>query len=208
MITDEQIKNLKPGDPLIVHGKFDKIFKDGDIGIEVAFTGRYGEVGVIKDTQYVHPSCVSLPSAKPIEMCHTAKIPEQPKYDPCRRFKEGDIVKPKENVYLEPSAEEPLDIKARYIVESVLATGWLYVSAENERKTFKIWGGMLELVTPVEERRPYSVTYDGKFYHIRKYGEEVSITVYSEARHPHAKASAEDECKRLNDEWVKTLNLN
>lgn len=210
MITVEQLKNLKPGDPLIVHGKFKYIYNDGDIVIEVATTGGYGDgAEIIKDTKYVHPSCVSLPSVKPIEMCHTAKIPkEYPKYDSCRRFKEGDIVKPKENVYLEPFAEEPLDIRDRYVVESVLATGWLHVSAKNEQEPFEIWGGMLELVTPVEDLKPYSVTYDDKFYHIHKHGEAASIAVYSEARHPHAKAAAEAERDRLNAEWIKTSNLN
>lgn len=212
MITDEQIKNLKPGDPLIIHGTFDKIYEDGDIGIEVAVTGRYGEVGVIKDTQYFHPSCVSLPSVKPIEMRHTAKIPkESPKYDPCRKFRNRDKVRVKSEVngrpvYIGEDAWEPLDPSEIWTVVEEKETGW--VRLKNGCRYVDVWHGMLELVTPVEDLKPYSVTYDDKFYHIYKHGEAASIAVYSEARHPHAKASAEDECKRLTEEWLKTSNLN
>ena len=218
MITDEQIKNLKPGDPLIIHGKFEFIYDDGDMAIEVATTGGYGEVGVVKATQFVHPSCVSLPSVKSIEMCHTTKIPEEyPKYDPCRRFKEGDIVDYHRRFGRDyETVPDPGDYKlARVIAAEDEESGMVGV------EFIKAYGGddacfvvpwfHLELVTPVEEREPYSVheseviqgfdiIRDKSCVMTFPFGEKENGWYYNR---PAAKAAAEAERDRLNAEWKK-----
>lgn len=164
MITDEQLKDLRPGDTLVL-----KITAT-DITL-----GR---------TYHNGTSCL---------------------------FKEGDIVKPKENVYLEPYAEESLNPRDRYVVERVLATGWLYVSSKDELETFEVWEGMLELVTPAEEREPYSVheseviqgfdiVRDKSCVMTFPFGEKENGWYYNRLE---AKNAAETECKRLNAEWKK-----
>ena len=126
-----------------------------------------------------------------------------PKHDPCRKFRKGDEV-------------EVSRCKGRAIIPSKLKVGdklkvcenegtdsiHLYVKDSDGRRYF-IDPAYVTLVTPVEELEPYIVTYDDKFYHIHKHGEEASIAVYSEARHPHAKEAAEAERDRLNAEHRK-----
>lgn len=164
MIIEEQFKNLKPGDTLVLK------ITAADITL-----GRPYHNGT---------NCL---------------------------FKEGDIVKPKENIYLEPYAEESLNPRDRYVVERVLATGWLYVSAENEPEPFEIWAGMLELVTPVEEREPYSVheseviqgfdiVRDKSCVMTFPFGEKENGWYHNRLA---AKAAAETERDRLNAEWKK-----
>lgn len=195
MITEEQIKNLKPGDPLIIHGTFNEICNDGDIAFEVKETVFEG--GVEKYITYCHPSCVSLPSEPP------TSFGSHPKHDPCREFRKGDVA-------------EISRYKGRAIIPVDLKIGDKVKVCENEKagdsivhvidpigRRFFVNPAFLELVTAVEELKPYSVTYDNKFYHINKHGEEASIAVYSEARHPNAKAAAEAERDRLNAEHRK-----
>lgn len=218
MLTDEQIKNLKPGDPLIIHGKFNSIFKDGDLGIEVYLTGGYGDGGaMVKDMIYAHPSCVSLPSVKPIEMSHTTKIPEErPKYDPYRRFKEGDIVDYHRRFGRDyETVPDPEDYKlARVILAEDEESGMVGVefieTYGGDNACFSVPWFHLELVTPVEELTPYSVQESDAFDIVRdgKIVMTIPFTVDDYYTFEQAQAVAEDWCKRLNDEWIKTLNLN
>lgn len=186
MITDEQVKNLKSGDIVLVEAKVDIV---KSTGIKVS----HGSISHLLPFDKLYP------------------VPEQPKHDPCRKFRNRDKVRVKREVngrpvYIGEDAWEPLDPSEIWTVVEEKETGWVHL--KNGCRSVAVWHGMLELVTPVEDLTPYSVTYDDKFYHIHKHGEAASIAVYSEARHPHAKASAEDECKRLTDEWTKNLNLN
>ena len=216
MLTDKQIKNLKPGDPLIIHGKFDRIFKNGDIGIEVDITCGEGG-GVTKDTKYVHPSRVSLPSVKPIEMSNTTKIPEEhPKYDPCRKFKEGDIVGYHRRFGRDyKTVPDPGDYKlARVILAEDEESGMVGVEFSEtyggDAVCFSAPWFHLELVTPVEEPEPYSVLESDAFDIVRdgKVVMTIPFTVDDYYDFEQAQAAAEDWCKRLNAEWIKTLNLN
>ena len=77
-LTEEQIKNLKPGDPIIIHGTFKRIFEDGDIVSRIKTTDLRGKV-VDSDT-CIRPSCVSLSQ-------------ENMKRDSYCEFKKGDIVR-------------------------------------------------------------------------------------------------------------------
>lgn len=135
-----------------------------------------------------------------------------PKYDHCRLFRKGDkvrIITHRGRIAYDEGLEyEPNDTV--FIVEyDELKNGIVsvYEQPECDFDAFDIHFSFLELVTPVEELEPYIVTYDDKFYHIHKHGEEASIAVYSEARHPHAKAAAEAERDRLNDEYRKDREI-
>lgn len=219
MITDEQIKNLKPGDPLIIHGKFNSIFKDGDIGIEVYLTGGYGDGGaIVKDMTYAHPSYVSLPSVKPIEMSHTTKIPEErPKYDPCRKFREGDIVDYRRRHGRDfETVPDPEDYKIARVIssedEESGMVGVEFIEAYGgEDVFFAVPWYHLELVTPIEELEPYSIhesEVTQGFDIIRDklcvmtfpFGEKENGWYYNRLA---AKAAAEAERDRLNAEWKK-----
>lgn len=59
MITEEQIRKLKPGDPLVIHCEYIKHLSSGDIVIKCLMV-RGGELST--DNKYVHRSCVSLPT--------------------------------------------------------------------------------------------------------------------------------------------------
>lgn len=50
-LTEEQIKNLKPGDPLVLHGKFDHVDYAGDIWMSIDDC-----------TLWFSPSSISMPS--------------------------------------------------------------------------------------------------------------------------------------------------
>ena len=190
MLTDEQIKNLKKGDPLIIRGTFDEVDDDGDICIKSTVTYRghpYHD-----SLKCAHPSCVSL-------------SPEKPKYDPCRLFKKGDKVRVVEwngrkNIrdgMIGEVVSDEFNCKVELAID-----GWpndVYYQA-----------CFLELVTPVEEREPYSakpgykswhVERDGKIYSQYPYNETVSFSVWRNEE--EAKAAAEAERDRLNAEWRK-----
>lgn len=132
-LTEEQIKNLKPGDPLVVYGTFVKKDGDGDIWMES------GDIEF-----WLNPSCFSLP--------------DNPKHDPCRPFREGDVVR-----FRKVNGNLP---QCRYngnvgIKEGDIGTIVRY----NERNCYWVnfheninWcldAAYFELVTPVEELEPY-----------------------------------------------------
>ena len=190
-------KNVKVGDTVLVKATVEGVKED-------KFYVSHGCLTHWQDANEVYP----LPSPyQPLNLPIMTEVPQTyPKYDPCRKFREGDKVRVKREVhgrpvYIGEDAWEPLDPNEIWEVVEEKETGWVYL--KNGCLEADVWHGMLELVTPVEELEPYIVTYDDKFYHIHKQGEEASIAVYSEARHPHAKESAEAECDRLNAEYRK-----
>ena len=78
-LTREQIKSLMPGDPLIIHGRHEANIRDENI--LVSFYKQYSGQ-LIKVYKNIHWSQISLPS--------------NPKYNPNRLFKKGDIVESKD----------------------------------------------------------------------------------------------------------------
>ena len=197
MITEEQIKKLKPGDPLIIHGVFESMDTDGDFIIETLFNSNKEE---IKDLSSYSPSCVSLP--------------EKPKYDPCRPFKEGDIVRYVERAGRSYVDAPPVGATCR-VCGGEDRVGMVCVEfkfSENEESArHEVPFYYLELVTPVEIE-PYYVERQGEksgglCYTVHKHGGYVESTFYfgkyRSRDEQQAKAAAEAECKRLNDEWRK-----
>lgn len=78
-LTEENIKSLMPGDPLIIHGRYEMSVKNENI--LVSFYEQYSGQ-LIKVYKSIHQSQISLLS--------------NPKYNPNRLFKKGDIVEPKD----------------------------------------------------------------------------------------------------------------
>lgn len=54
-LTEEQIKNLKPGDPIVIHTTFDKIDEDGDLWFTCP------QKLDSDSSEYIDPDYVSLP---------------------------------------------------------------------------------------------------------------------------------------------------
>lgn len=59
----------------------------------------------------------------------------------------------------------------------------------------------LELVTPVEELEPYKLIDSPNTYNIVR--DSAMVMTIHKKSHPNAKAAAEAECARLNEEWRK-----
>lgn len=188
MLTEEQIKNLKPGDSLIMRGTYIKQYSNGDIIIKCNITSGGKPT---PDLKYFHPDYCSLPS-------------KDLKYDPCRKFKKGDKVRVVERDGRSPILCGAVELGGTYTVHAdeddgdvILDIGYGVNGGESIAWTF------LELVTPVEELEPYSVKetmcHDG--WQIVRDG--LPLAIYDSRRHPNAKAAAEDECNRLNAEYRK-----
>lgn len=163
MLTKEQIKSLKPGDPLIIHGTFARMSGKGDIVCCVKSTAILGEV--INEFKYIHPSCVSIPSdsqstatAQLLRSRDGSTVNSQSQYDPTRPFKKGDIVQPR-------SGKTVLASEYGFVTFHELA-GQYEVNEDEARGTVTlivnghacfVSAFALDLVTPIEELYPYSI---------------------------------------------------
>lgn len=123
---------------------------------------------------------------------------EKPKYDPYRLFKKGDIVRVVEwngRVKARTGMEGRVVGNERNSMVELAIGGW--------KKDVFYPACHLELITPVEEREPYSVketmSHDG--WQIVRDG--LPLAIYDSQRHPNAKAAAEAERDRLNAEYRK-----
>ena len=218
MLTEEQDYTLRKGDEIIVHGTCGYIFQDGEIRVNSCWTAA-GEKR--KQSFLVHSSCISLP-------------PKKPKYDPCRLFRKGDIVRLKEWNGRCPAIPEDwkFDNGLFKVHTAEKFNSLVEITRENPKHVYMIPICFLELVTPVDELEPYSVEevdvdsliFNPKLdpdrdsesaFHVRymdKRSGEITIikTYYESDIYPYdcAKVDAETECKRLNDEWKKDHNCN
>lgn len=195
MLTQEQITNLKPGDPILIHGTYTKTHSDGDIEYEAPYTGPDDKISF--SYRSTTPSCVSLPE-NGIKNTEAA-----PKYDPCRKFRKGDKVR---LVSCRGRLPIPFALNAFSMAEILTVEEDenkeydVLVNNDSFRQMFQAC--YLELVTPVEELEPYSVGESTDYFSVDdREGEELSI--YWKDKHPHAKEAAEAECARLNAEYRK-----
>lgn len=190
MLTEEQIKNLKPGDPLVVRGTYIKQYSNGDIIIKCNITtgGK-----LTPDNKCFHPTCCSIPS-------------KGLKYDLYRKFKKGDKVRVVERDGRSPVLCGAVELGGTYTVHAdeddgdvILDIGYGMLGGEPIAWTF------LELITPIEELEPYNVhetEYLFRVIQVAKEGEQV-VCEYRKIAHPNAKAAAEAECDHLNAEHRK-----
>ena len=131
-----------------------------------------------------------------------------PKYEPCRLFKKGDRVEYSPR-YGRACLEAPWIYDEAEVIEDEDKNGSVVVRFTfnyGEPAVHKVPWYYLQLVTPVEELKPYYVKDDGTHYVVGKLPEEpeiVYLAEYSKDRHPHAKEAAEAECARLNAEHRK-----
>ena len=125
-----------------------------------------------------------------------------PKYAPCRLFKKGDIVR------VVKCKGRPFSKFWEPYIGSEMQVVDNETDCENPSiKTPKGWqpidAAYLEIVTPVEELEPYSVGESTDYFSVDKDDEELSL--YWKDKHPNAKAAAEAECARLNEEYRKKM---
>lgn len=143
-------------------------------------------------------------AGKPFNSNHDfAYIELAPKYDPCRKFRKGDKAKPR-IINGREIPKMPLDViftvtgdedeYGAVPVEYMSPVRGLLTSTT----VHAVW---LELITPVEEKEPYSVGETTNYFSVDKDDEELSL--YWKDKHPNAKAAAEAECDRLNAEYRK-----
>ena len=145
MLTPEQIKNLKEGDPIVIHTTIECLDSDGE--------ARFSTPNICGGDShaYIDLKYVSLPSNS-----QSSIVNRQSKYDPTRLFKRGDKVKRRtvdgrtdpdvlEDIYLAVTTDED-----KY--------GNVRVQEPNGR-SIVTKSVFLELITPVEEREPYCVRF-------------------------------------------------
>lgn len=188
MLTLDQIKNLKKGDKLVHEIRF--IDTDGEY-IKCSFSPLLSSD---KATFFIGRYCVSLPSDS------------QSKYDPCRRLKEGDIVKPR-------FVDGRTDIDLSFLHPYTVTEGenpWGNVRVKNVNHSIITKAVFLQLISPVEELEPYTVDECGfaPTLYVRKNGKVYMTIPYKEGSslfqtREEALAAAEAECERLNAEWRK-----
>lgn len=207
MLTPEQIKNLKPGDNLAL--SYPLHFREYDSEHDELLAENNGEY------IYFHAADVSLPSE------HGTSVPP-PKHDPCRLFKEGDIVETVERDGRDYKDMPPLG--ARCCVCDDEKDGIVAIVYQVGSTLYKhnVPFCHLELVTPVEEQEPYYVgdckdDPDCPFFYIQNNNNEISYGLLEEvARYVYntdytadketVRKRAEAECDRLNAEWRKEQN--
>ena len=137
------------------------------------------------------------------------KKPTAPKYDPCRLFRKGDKVH-----VVEWNGRNYYDLDHCTKLETgCLAEIWEDEEAEQQEGYVSvIYQGYirsvppcyLKLITPVEEQPPYSVSEATVQYLVKKDNKKV-VAQFCKLYHPTPKASAEDECARLNAEYRKEV---
>lgn len=199
MITEKQIKNLKPGDPLTIRGTFEKMMVGGYACVKFPVT--LYDSSDNNYTKYVHPSAVSI---------------IEPTYDSYRKFKKGDVVRVVECGGRLPTCHAPVMLGNTYTVSSdERKSGTILLDSPNGAVEWCY----LELVTPVEDTLPYYIVEkDIEFQvHMRIKNEDCLISAFrfkniveGYKRYydmlpsmKQAREAAEAECERLNAEYRK-----
>ena len=131
-----------------------------------------------------------------------------PKYDPCRKFRKGDKVRVVEYKGRKGSSIV-LPGTITTVDEGEEDCDWIYIRIPDDSldSTTTIDPAYLELITPVEEMKPYSVHETDYLYRVMQSvdGGEQVVCEYRKNTHPHVKEAAEAECDRLNAEHRKEL---
>lgn len=195
--------DIKVGETYYVRVKVTEKFHDKIITRTVSNKGSFliESHTIFFDNEVLAFSHV-LPPA-PIAFFKSSWIPEAyPKYDPCRKFREGDKVRPVERYGRMPDDGAPVNVICE-VVENEQKNGTVAIRARGESGSvrFRVTALYLELITPVEELAPYSVGESTDYFSVDKDDEELCI--YWKETHPDPKTTAEIECARLNAEYRK-----
>lgn len=142
------------------------------------------------------------------EMKSLIKKLSDPKPDPCRKYKAGDMVSPCFWNDRQPAAYYISEVSGHFTPEDGVyevdndempdAT----VLVRYKDKVISMQACQLELMTPVEEREPYGVSENLHGWIVFK-DTPGNVVANFNNTHPHAKASAEAERDRLNAEYRK-----
>ena len=137
-----------------------------------------------------------------------------PKYDPCRKFKKGDVVRIVER-HKRYQPNIPVDELWKGLCtvaeDEDFCNNLVKVRSEDGREKLSHWW-YLELVTPAEELEPYSVklrqeiTVDDTYPYcavVDYDGNEAARFYCEQYEAGKAKVAAEAECARLNAEYRK-----
>lgn len=183
----EQINELKPGDEILIRGRFEKIKQNGDYSISYLLTTVHDKLYMYKAA--VHPSAVIIKSP--------------PKHDPTRLFKKGDKVRVVEwngrkdfrngMFAIVKSGEHSCLVEVEFIINGSNIS-FIYPAC------------CLKLVTPVEELVPYEVKEFKETVQVRERITGVMLASFDKECHPNAPAAAEAERDRLNAEYRKERN--
>ena len=191
-MTKQQEIQLKKGDEIFVKAVFDCLDTDGDAYVRFFWTNCRGErifgnIAVTFDSVFLR-SDLQQPA-------------EKPKYDPCRLFREGDIVTPVERDGREVPDGAPVGEKCTVVESEKNGIVCIRYDAGSEHYLHDIPYFYLELVTPVEELEPYFLFEDTYSWQVKR--ENKLCCRFGKSTHPHAKEAAEAERDRLNAEHIK-----
>lgn len=198
MLTKEQINNLKPGDPLTIHGTFEKTVEGY---IYIKFPVTLYDSSDNNYTKYAHPSAVSI---------------IEPTYDSYRKFKKGDVVRVVKCGGRLPTCHAPVTLGNTYTVSSDEHDyGRILLDSPNGAVEWCY----LELVTPVEDTLPYYIVEKDIEFQVRMRikNEDCLISTFRFKNSvegykryygmlpsmKQAREAAEAECDRLNSEYRK-----
>lgn len=142
------------------------------------------------------------------ESCSITLEPErlhhpEPKYDPCRKFRKGDIVEPCQvnGRWSTCLWQDRAGIRYKVTKDEDPLQSHMEVKDPDSPQSFLVHAAFFKLVTPVEELEPYSVETCQYGYTVNK--GELILATYNDETHPHAKEAAEAERDRLNAEYRK-----
>lgn len=196
------IEDIKVGETYNVRVKCLRIDEEGFYGFNMETKPPIYRLFNKKDVE----SCV-FPLTAPangIKNTETA-----PKYDPNRKFRKGDKVKLVDRdgrSYIDYDPTTKLREGAFYTVledeSDVIEGGCPDIRIADEHAEYEVLFYFLELVTPLEEQEPYSVSEATVQYLVKEDNKKV-VAQFCKLYHPTAKAAAEAECERLNEEWRK-----
>lgn len=190
-MNTQQYKPFKEGDNVLVYGVVESV---GIGDVLISLTLANGEKTRVWVSMNHVGAAWALPSDSP-----SSPAPCASKYDPCRLFREGDIVAPCEHNGRPawgstPAFSRVQAIAEKYTVHRDEARGEVIVRDNSGFITFA--HSHLKLITPVEETEPYSVETCQYGYTVNK--GELILATYNDETHPNAKEAAEAECARLN----------
>ena len=133
--------------------------------------------------------------------------------DPCRKFREGDSVRPVERYGRQPDDGAPVNVICE-VVEDERKNGTVAIRARGAcgAVQFRVTALYLQLITPVEELEPYRVVRPENYQCIRiMKGKRIHSSIPFDEEEcvcrtlEEAKAAAEAERDRLNAEHRKGM---
>lgn len=192
-MTKEEAMKLAPGSIILVEAIAKRVEGDGVVAVSLHGDSRWHNYA----------------------FDHVYAKPEMPKHDPRRLFRKGDKVQPRsgKNVLASEYGFVTLhDLVGQYEVKEDEARGTVSLIVNGHACFVSAFA--LELVTPVEELRPFTVVHKPALQHFQINHGKLNYMTFPYGLHKSngwyhtittAKAAAEAECDRLNAEWRKEV---